>query len=217
MSKLNSDGLNNAIAAILKHVALPKKRPYTETIELQIGLKNYDPQRDKRFAGTVVVPFRTKPKLKVIVIGDQQHVDECQAEGLEYIDAEGLKVFKKEKKAVKKWAKHYDALLASDSLIRQIPRLLGPQLNKMGKFPSPISHDMSIRDKIDEISRTVKFQMKKVLCLGVAVGNVALTHDQIHQNLILSVNTLISLLKKGWQNVRSLNIKSTTSPVQRIY
>lgn len=26
-----------------------KKRNFVETIELQIGLKNYDPQRDKRF------------------------------------------------------------------------------------------------------------------------------------------------------------------------
>jgi large subunit ribosomal protein L10Ae len=26
-----------------------KKRNFTETIELQIGLKNYDPSRDKRF------------------------------------------------------------------------------------------------------------------------------------------------------------------------
>jgi ribosomal protein L1 len=30
-----------------------KKRKFTETIDLQIGLKNYDPQKDKRFSGTV--------------------------------------------------------------------------------------------------------------------------------------------------------------------
>lgn len=29
------------------------KRNFTETIELQIGLKNYDTQRDKRFNGTI--------------------------------------------------------------------------------------------------------------------------------------------------------------------
>jgi len=188
-----------------------------ETVELQIGLKNYDPSRDKRFAGSVTVPYRTKPKLKVMIIGDQQHVDECAALNFECIDVEGLKKFKKDKKLVKKWAKQYDAMLASDSLIRQIPRLLGPQLNKMGKFPSPIGHDVPIPDRIDELSRTVKFQMKKVLCLGVAVGNVGLTQEQLQQNIALSVNTLISLLKKGWQNVRSLHLKSTTSPVQRIY
>jgi len=164
MSKLNTDTLNRAIQEIIKHNTV-RKRPYVETVELQIGLKNYDPSRDKRFAGSVTVPFRTKPKLKVMIIGDQQHVDECAALNLECIDVEGLKKFKKDKKLVKKWAKQYDAMLASDSLIRQIPRLLGPQLNKMGKFPSPIGHDIAIPDRIDELSRTVKFQMKKSVVL----------------------------------------------------
>lgn len=30
-----------------------KKKKFLETVELQIGLKNYDPQKDKRFSGTV--------------------------------------------------------------------------------------------------------------------------------------------------------------------
>ena len=36
-----------------------EKRNFVETIELQIGLKNYDPQRDKRFSGTVKYAVRT--------------------------------------------------------------------------------------------------------------------------------------------------------------
>jgi large subunit ribosomal protein L10Ae len=36
----------------------------------------------------------------------------------------------KNKKLVKKLAKKYDAFLASEALIRQIPRLLGPGLSK---------------------------------------------------------------------------------------
>jgi hypothetical protein len=30
-----------------------KAKIFTETVELQIGLKNYDPQKDKRFSGQV--------------------------------------------------------------------------------------------------------------------------------------------------------------------
>jgi hypothetical protein len=36
----------------------------------------------------------------------------------------------KNKKLVKKLAKKYDAFLASETLIKQIPRLLGPGLSK---------------------------------------------------------------------------------------
>ncbi len=36
-------------------------------------------------------------------------------------------------------AQSYHAFLASDSIIKQVPRLLGPGLNKAGKFPTPIN------------------------------------------------------------------------------
>jgi len=155
--------------------------------------------------------------MSFLIIGDQKHLDEATAIGLPKIDSDGLSKFKKDKKIIKKWAKQYDGLLASDSLIRQIPRLAGPQLNKMGKFPSPASHDLSLTDKLDELKRTVKFQMKKVNCMGLAVGTVDLETDQIAQNINLSLNTLISLLPKGWQNIRSLHIKSSMGPPQRIF
>lgn len=59
-------------------------------------------------------------------------------------------------------AKRYDAFLASDSLIKQIPRILGPGLNKAGKFPAMLTHSDSMTGKIDEVKSTIKFQMKKV-------------------------------------------------------
>lgn len=59
-------------------------------------------------------------------------------------------------------AKKYDAFLASESLIRQIPRVLGPGLNKAGKFPAPVTHGDVLNAKVEEIKATIKFQMKKV-------------------------------------------------------
>lgn len=79
-----------------------------------------------------------------------------------------------ERKLLKKWnflkicfklnfkAKSYDAFLASESLIKQIPRLLGPGLNKAGKFPLLLTHQESMLQKVDEVKATIKFQMKKV-------------------------------------------------------
>jgi large subunit ribosomal protein L10Ae len=52
--------------------------------------------------------------------------------GLEYMDVESLKKMNKNKKLVKKLAKKYHAFLASEAIIKQIPRLLGPGLNKAG-------------------------------------------------------------------------------------
>jgi large subunit ribosomal protein L10Ae len=51
-SKLSTAVVREAVQTILK-ASEENKRNFTETIELQIGLKNYDPQRDKRFSGTI--------------------------------------------------------------------------------------------------------------------------------------------------------------------
>ena len=59
-------------------------------------------------------------------------------------------------------AKKFDAFLASEALIKQIPRLLGPGLNKAGKFPAPLTHSESMTAKVEEVKATIKFQMKKV-------------------------------------------------------
>ena len=95
--------------------------------------------------------------MKICMLGDAQHVEEVkaflsllrsedmflrsccfltQAEkiGLESMDVEALKKLNKNKKLVKKLAKKFHAFLASESVIKQIPRLLGPGLNKAGMF-----------------------------------------------------------------------------------
>lgn len=57
----------------------------------------------------------------------------------------------------------------------------------------------------------------QVLCLAVAVGHVKMTEDELVYNIHLAINFLVSLLKKNWQNVRALYIKSTMGKPQRLY
>jgi hypothetical protein len=45
-------------------------------------------------------------------------------------------------------AKKYAAFVASESVIKQIPRLLGPGLNKAGKFPTLVSHNDNLESKV---------------------------------------------------------------------
>lgn len=83
-----------------------KPRKFTETIELQIGLKNYDPQRDKRFSGTVRLPNIPRPNMKICILADAAHIDKAKACGMEYMSVEDLKKLNKNKKLVKKLGNH---------------------------------------------------------------------------------------------------------------
>merc|ERR1712130_589854 len=95
-TKVSKETLYECVAEVLKG-SKAKPRKFLESVDLQIGLKNYDPQKDKRFSGTVKLKYVPRKKFR-------------------------------------------DAFLCSDTLIKQIPRLLGPGLNKAGKFPSLITH-----------------------------------------------------------------------------
>jgi len=217
MSKITVAGVREEVTSLLNYSLNEKKRNFLETVELQIGLKNYDPQRDKRFSGTIKLPTIPRPGMSVCVLGDQHDIDRAKHLGIDAMSADDLKKLNKNKKLIKKLARKYDAFVASDALIKQIPRLLGPGLSKAGKFPTPVSHAEDLNNKVNEVKSTIKFQLKKVLCMGVAVGNVGMTEDELISNIMLAVNYLVSLLKKGWQNVGSLTIKASMSPPKRLY
>ncbi len=121
-----------------------------------------------------------RPKFSVCVFGDQQHCDEAKDKGIPFMSAEDLKKLNKQKKLVKKLAKKYDAFLASESLIKQIPRLLGPGLNKAGKFPSLLTHSDNMEEKINDLKGTIKFQMKKVR--GKSINRFFLHYPNFRQS-----------------------------------
>merc|ERR1711948_107823 len=191
-TKVSKETLYECVAEVLKG-SKEKPRKFLESVDLQIGLKNYDPQKDKRFSGTVKLKYVPRKKFRVCILGDQAHCDEAKDKGLPCMSADDLKKLNKDKKKVKRLSKSYDAFLCSDTLIKQIPRLLGPGLNKAGKFPTMITHADDVKAKADDIRSTVKFQLKKVLCLGVAIGHVGMTPEQLRQNSLMSINFLVSL------------------------
>lgn len=86
-----------------------------------------------------------------------RHCDEAKVCGIPFIDVDGMKKFNKDKNLIKKWAKPFDILVASESLMKQIPKLLGNVLNKIGKFPVVMQEGELVKDKIAEIKGTVKF------------------------------------------------------------
>jgi large subunit ribosomal protein L10Ae len=53
------------VEQLLNYSHNEKKRNFLETVELQIGLKNYDPQRDKRVSGTIKLPTVPRPGMSI--------------------------------------------------------------------------------------------------------------------------------------------------------
>ena len=100
--------VRGSIKELLADSTGEKRRNFVETVELQIGLKNYDPQRDKRFSGTVKsvfsclhkywcadVPNRLpnvpRPRMSICILADAADIDRAKQIDLEYMSVDDLK------------------------------------------------------------------------------------------------------------------------------
>ena len=204
-----SEILNDSQAAVRKN---------TESVELHVNIKNYDLTKDKRFSGRMVLPNIAKPRMTVFFIADAHHEQLIKKEKLDVGIAtlEDIKKLNKNKKLVKKFFSSADVFLSSSSIIKTLPRCLGPHLGRVGKFPYAVTHDENISEKIREVRSTVKFQLRKVLSLGVVVGHTNMDATSLQINTTRAINFLVSLLKKRWLNIKSLTVKSTFGHPRRL-
>lgn len=121
MSKISVQSVRTSVQEVLDASAA-KKRNFTETIELQIGLKNYDPQRDKRFSGTVKMPKVPRPQMSICILGDAHDIDRAKHVGNDAMSVEDLKKLNKNKKLVKVRSSFCCASTQSNDLLRNLQR-----------------------------------------------------------------------------------------------
>ena len=121
---------------------------------------------------SVRVPISTAWHSNAILIPVPLSCFQAEKIGLDCMGVEALKKMNKNKKLVKKLAKKYHAFLASEAVIKQIPRLLGPGLNKAGKFPTLVSHNETLDSKVwtekggvKDIIRTLKMKRDVRCCV----------------------------------------------------
>merc|ERR1719367_944301 len=110
MSKINPEALVEAIKEIYdktveRNEGRKPKRQFTETWEIQIGLKGFDPSRDKRINAVTVLPFKPKTKYRFCLLGNAKQCEEAKACGVPFKTQQELKATKRNKKVVKKLAK----------------------------------------------------------------------------------------------------------------
>merc|ERR1712195_209102 len=191
MSKINQETLKKSIAFVREN---RKERKFVETMDLQILLRDYNPDKEKRFNSSMVLPHMAKSNIKVCVIANINHLDQCKKAGVACVDMDAIKKFNKQGAAQ-----------------------IGKILSSVHKLPLVISENEKVSDKIKELNFTCKWRMKKVPWLAQGVGIDTLKDEELRQNINKSLNFLISLLPKGWNNIRTINCKFSMGRPSRIF
>ncbi len=195
MSKLNNARVRECVQKALED---RKKRKFVESIDLQIMLRDFNPEKDKRFNSTIILNHTVRSNLKVCLIGTIKHIEQSKDLNIETANIDDLNKFNKEGKLIKKWGRKFDVILVSESLSRNVSKLIGRYVTSIGKLPIPVGENEPIEEKLEELMKTIRLRVKKFPWLAQSVGVDTLEVDEIRQNITKAINFLVSLLPKGW-------------------
>mmetsp|Transcript_25872 Transcript_25872/g.59701 ORF Transcript_25872/g.59701 Transcript_25872/m.59701 type:complete len:220 (-) Transcript_25872:42-701(-) len=218
MERLKLEKVEHACLQVLNKASV-KPRQFRESIELQVGLRGYDRRKDKAISARVWLPHMPRPRMRVGILGNEADCEKARSLGLFCMSRDEMAAFNKNKKRIKRlFLSAAEQLLASDSLIRSIPRLLGPTLHKLGRFPAALMADDDLELRVAEMKCLVRIRQKPrgISCLGLAVGHRDMLLTELKMNCLVAINFVVSILKQYWTSVKSIHLKSTMGKAIRL-
>lgn len=124
----------------------------------------------------------------------------------------------------------YDIFLAEDSVVTTLPKLLGKVFydGPVTKMPLPIRMKSTgsdgkisatkVQGEIEKIVKSTVFTLSPGTSVSIKVGDSSFTAQQLQENIDAVVDYFTKNIPKGtWENIRAVNVKSTSSPALPIY
>ncbi|KAI5166005.1 large subunit ribosomal protein L10Ae [Nematocida sp. ERTm5] len=193
----------------------PKRAEAGETIEVRVGIKGYDPARDKRFRGEVTLPYPKRKEEKVLVLADIHLANALEGSDIPFISFDEYKGKTPEaKKRRRNLVKKYHSFISVPSLYKVFEPLIFTGKKKPVYM---IKNVNEIKNYYEDVRRKVQLNLKADLLLGFSVGTTKMNPVEISQNVSTAMQALIGLLKKGMQNLKSVDIKSTQGKTIRYF
>ncbi|EHY66481.1 large subunit ribosomal protein L10Ae [Nematocida ausubeli] len=186
-----------------------------ETIEVRVGIKGYDAARDKRFRGEVTLPYPKRKEEKVLVLADIHLANALEGSDIPFISFDEYKGKTPEaKKRRKSLVKKYHSFISVPSLYKVFEPLIFTGKKKPVYMIKNINE---IKNYYEDVRRKIQLNLKADLLLGFSVGTTKMSPTEVSQNISTAMQALIGLLKKGMQNLRSVDIKSTQGKTIRYF
>lgn len=194
-------------------VALLKEVSYTKfdaSVEVSVRL-GVDPRKANQMVrGVVTLPHGTGKVTRVLVLCTPDKETEAKEAGADYV---GLDEYIEKIKGG--WT-DIDVIICTPSVMAKIGaigRILGPR----GLMPNPKTGTvtMDIANAVKEVKAgKIDFKVDKQGIIHAAVGKMSFTNEQIAENALELINTVIKLKPQALKGsyVKSIYLSSTMSP-----
>ena len=194
-------------------VELVKKTSVTKfnsSVEVAVRLGVNPKYADQQVRGALVLPHGTGKSKTVLVFAKGAKIQEAEAAGADFVGAEELVT-----KIQGGWT-DFDVAVATPDMMGLVGRL-GKILGPKGLMPNPKvgTVTMDVARAVNEIKAgKIEYRTDKAGNVQTSIGKVSFTEEQLLENYITLVETLIKVKPSGakGQYIKSVTLSTTMGP-----
>lgn len=194
-----------------------RQRKFTQSLDLAINLKNVDLSVPKnRIEDEVPLPNGRGHSIKVGIFASGELAAKAKRVADVVVQPQELGELASDKKRFKKLVDSVDYFLAEAPLMPTIGKTLGVVLGPRGKMPRPIPPNADPAPLVESLRKVVRLRSKDRRTFHTVVGSEDMPAEKIAENVDLVIKRLESRLDQGRNNIRSIFLKTTMGPAERV-
>ena len=183
---------------------------FNSSVEVAVRLGVNPKYADQQVRGALVLPHGTGKSKTVLVFAKGAKIQEAEAAGADYVGSEELVA-----KIQGGWT-DFDVAVATPDMMGLVGRL-GKILGPKGLMPNPKvgTVTMDVARAVNEIKAgKIEYRTDKAGNVQTSIGKVSFTEEQLLENYITLVETLIKVKPSGakGQYIKSVTLSTTMGP-----
>ena len=193
------------------------ERKFVESVDITFTIKDVDLKNpNNRIKEEIRLPSGRGKELKIAMFAAGEAATKAKGAGIHVFTPQEIEEFGGQKGKAKKMANSFDFFLSEVPHMGLIGRYLGIVLGPRGKMPRPVPPTLDPAAIAAGLKSTVVVKSGDRMTFHAAIGTAKQSQEELVANAMAIYNRVISKLERGIGNIRSLYIKTSMGPAQRI-
>ena len=193
------------------------ERKFVESVDITFTIKDVDLKNpNNRIKEEIRLPSGRGKELKIAMFAAGEAATKAKEAGIHVFTPQEIEEFGGQKGKAKKMANSFDFFLSEVPHMGLIGRYLGVVLGPRGKMPRPVPPTLDPAAIAAGLKSTVVVKSGDRMTFHAAIGTAKQSQEELVANAMAIYNRVTSKLERGIGNIRSLYIKTSMGPAQRI-
>ena len=207
----------NITQAIQAALAAAPKRKFVESIDIAFTIKDVDLKNpNNRIKEEIRLPSGRGKEIKVAMFATGEAASKAKEAGIKVISPQEIEDLGSNKGRAKTIANQHDFFLSEVPHMGLIGRYLGTVLGPRGKMPRPVPPTLDPGVLANGLRSTVVVKSGDKMTFHASFGTVEQSENDLVANAMEIYNRVIGKLERGAGNIRSVYIKTTMGPAQKL-